>query len=32
MEGGKNGEKSHNEGNNVEKDRISKQSLEDSPP
>jgi hypothetical protein len=32
MEGGKSGEKSHNEGDNVGKDRISKKSLEDFPP
>ncbi len=32
MEGGKSGEKNHNEGDNVRKDKISKQPLKDSPP
>lgn len=32
MDSGKSGEKSHNEGENVGRDRISKQPLQDSPP
>jgi len=32
LENGKSGEKNHNEGENVGKDRISKQAPEDSPP